>query len=171
MIGLGAKTGNNVSTADSKYAQLTSDVVNRVIEWHNLINFNAGTYNNTEVIGDNSNAKIQLKEITPGTYETSGNYTSNIFDTGIFLLEYDMIKFELLIPANTTAVIKCRSSDDSGNMGDWSAALSNNQELTCSGRYIQWKIDMTGDGTVTPELNSLDLIFCKKLQNIIEGNQ
>jgi len=88
-------------------------------------------------------------------YKTSGEFESNIFNSNFYSLDWNTIYWQINIPSGCSVIIKAKASDDYGDLGLYSNALSNGEELTVSGRYIQWKLEFIGNGKYTPKLQEL----------------
>ena len=96
-------------------------------------------------------------------YVSDGTYTSKIYDSTYWAMEWLLLRFSLELPTNTSAIIRVRASDNQSSMGDWSSALSNNEDLEALnivGRYVQFKAEFgTLDEDYTPLLRLLGIKY------------
>ena len=83
-------------------------------------------------------------------------YSLLVILMGGFLLT--KITFASTIPDSTTLTIKTRTSEDGILWGAWSGAYSSGDDITQSGKYIQWKADMTGE-EFTPEIDRVSIFY------------
>ncbi len=100
-------------------------------------------------------------------YLASGNYLSPITDSGSANSEYYTINLLTQIPANTNIKIQYRVSDSSAMTGAvwkgpdgtnttyYSTSGSYDLPIGTKGRYLQYKIDFTGDTVKTPLLEEI----------------
>lgn len=103
-----------------------------------------------------------------GLYSLSGTYTSNIYDSLFPNLDWLKIYFNQLVPTNTTATYKVRTSVDNITWGVWSSAYANGDAITEVGRYVQWKADLTTtDNTITPKIYDLSLTYLANPRSIV----
>lgn len=58
------------------------------------------------------------------------------------------------VPEGSEMVLKVRGGDDSSELGPWSAALQPPFEFT-GGRYLQYRVELSSDGTDTPVLDEI----------------
>lgn len=100
-------------------------------------------------------------------YETSGTFTSNSYDSTYPNLDWKKITYDATIPDGVTLTFKVRTSWDGTDWGDWSSAYSNGDEITESGRYIQWKVDLTGNGKTTPEINVTSIFYASPVSTTV----
>lgn len=100
-------------------------------------------------------------------FAASGTYLSNAHNTTYPYSDgYYRITFSVTIPDDTTLSIKTRTSEDGSTWGDWSSAYSNGDDITQSGKYIQWKGDFTG-GMDTPELDKLSIFYSTPASEVV----
>jgi hypothetical protein len=93
-----------------------------------------------------------------GYYE-SGTYTSNIFDSGFYSQAWSTSNWLQTTPAGCTAALYARASNDSSSMGAWTGPLTNGSVLGLTGKYLQWKVDFTGNKSSTPNLGYFGNVF------------
>lgn len=105
-----------------------------------------------------------LNLVSDAGYQRTGEFESNIYNSSYYSLDWGIIEWEVIIPSGCTIVIKAKASNDSGDLGSYSSALSNGEDLTITGRYIQWKIEFTGNGRYTPKLNDLHINYAYPLR-------
>lgn len=80
-----------------------------------------------------------INVISDTGYAISGTFESQEYDSGYYGLEWGTIEYELVQPTGLTIIIKARAGNNSGNLGNYGTALSNNTETNLTGRYIQWQ--------------------------------
>ena len=91
-------------------------------------------------------------------FATSGTYTSNSYNTGYTALDYDEITYAVTLNGGT-ATFKVRTSPDGAAWGSWSSAYASGDDVTESGKHIQWKVDLTGSGVVSPEVSRCSIFY------------
>lgn len=99
-------------------------------------------------------------------YKTSGEWESHKYNSGYNNINWTRIDWSSIIPENSTLSVKIRASNDFNMMGEYSENLQGDCEINISGKYLQWKCEMTGNGLVTPALSRLliSYIFPSTLQ-------
>jgi hypothetical protein len=98
-------------------------------------------------------------------YQTSGTILSNIFDTGV-LSNWENLSYTATVPSGSAVNVKVRA----GNQPDLSdaaafsscTAISSDTDITSAcapdiSRYVQYQLTLTGDGGVTPLIQSLSI--------------
>jgi len=88
----------------------------------------------------------------------SGWLQSSILDTGENP-QWASIEWDSALPAGTLLSVKFRSSDDSGNMGNWSGEYLSPSEISGSmDRYFQYRIELTStQSEISPILTAFRL--------------
>jgi len=115
------------------------------VRWTTPTDFNKGTFNNTEVFGNGTDAVIKLEE-----NPISGNYISNVYDT---TKEYNngYINLSPLIIGDSSKLsVSSRTSQDNITFSNWSVSYdaSNGFDITQTGRYIQWRAEFNNSATL-----------------------
>jgi hypothetical protein len=100
-------------------------------------------------------------------YPTSGSLTSNIYDTGVGE-NWGNLSYSATVPTNSTVSVLVRAGNQS-NLSDalaftsCSAIASGNAiTSTCAPnnkRYVQYQLQFTSDGSVTPTFNSITIQY------------
>ena len=133
------------------------------VRWTTPTDFNKGTFNNTEVFGNGTDAVIKLEENpieennilynnisnNAGSF-SSGNYISNVYDT---TKEYNngYINLSPLIIGDSSKLsVSSRTSQDNITFSNWSVSYdaSNGFDITQTGRYIQWRAEFNNSATL-----------------------
>jgi hypothetical protein len=93
-------------------------------------------------------------------YPASGSYTSDVIDAG-GQVSWDSITADVDLPTGTGVTFSLRTSEDGNAWSGWTApqALTGaTQAVTIAdGRYVQYELALTGDGTASPEVRSISL--------------
>lgn len=103
------------------------------------------------------------------TFTSSGNLVSSIFDTG-YAATYGNINFGVTTPANTSVVVKVRTSSNADMSGaaDFSSCdtinsdsdISSNNCVTNGQRYIQYQVTLnSSDNFSTPTFNNISIQY------------
>jgi hypothetical protein len=106
---------------------------------------------------------------SPGTL-VSGTSGTTYFDTGISGAKWNAIFWDEIIPDVTTDIqFWVRASDNSGAFtgftddtgwsGPWSSPVTSDSVSLPSGRYMQWKAELSSDGTQTPTLQEVRVYY------------
>jgi len=97
---------------------------------------------------------------------SSGNLTSSILDTGFeSAFSYGLLSWDAVLPDDCSLAARVRSSDDDGDLGDWSEPITVSgtdvsDYLTEEGRYFQYRIEFGGtDPNQTPILESIEISY------------
>lgn len=93
-------------------------------------------------------------------YQTSGNWESNIFNSGNLSQVWSKIRFTLTTPSGTTISIVGKASNKS-DLSDTSygSALSNGEETNLVGQYLQLKVTFTGTQTVRADCDDVGVEY------------
>jgi len=101
------------------------------------------------------------------TYPTSSTLTSNIYDTGV-LSDFGNLTYAATVPTNTTVSVLVRAGNQA-NLSDAPAftscgAISSGAAITSScaphkSRYVQYQLQFTSDGSVTPTFTSITIPY------------
>jgi len=97
-------------------------------------------------------------------YRPSGNLTSAILDTG-GAPAWGYISWHGNTPSNTQLRFRVRASNNSGNMGNWSAYITNSGAdlhtyLTNGLRYFQYQTDLSStNNQTTPRLDDVSITY------------
>jgi hypothetical protein len=93
-------------------------------------------------------------------YPTSGLYTSDVIDAG-GPVSWDSIAADLDLPAGTAVTVSLRTSEDGNAWSGWSSpeGLTGATQPVAipNGRYIQYELTLTGDGSASPEVRAISL--------------
>ena len=92
-------------------------------------------------------------------YETSGTYETNIVDSTYLSLDWKTVSFVQTTPSGTSITIKAKASNNSGTMGSYGSALTNQTDVGVSGQYIQFEVTMAGVPAERPDINSLAVTY------------
>ena len=107
----------------------------------------------------------KLYEIGPGL-EREGTVESDVFDAGAYTL-WGRLSFEAALNGGRVSVTTRSGNLDQPqkNWSPWSAAIANGKGGRVSSpaaRFIQWKATLTGDGSASPDLDSVDVAYLPK---------
>jgi hypothetical protein len=107
----------------------------------------------------------KVYEIGPGT-EREGSIESDVFDSSMFSL-WGRVSFEARLNGGQVAVMTRSGNLDQPqkNWSPWSAAVTSTKGARATSpasRFVQWKAMLTGDGTRSPELESVDVAYLPK---------
>jgi len=100
-----------------------------------------------------------------------GRLTSSVVDLGVGQ-ESAALDWDAVTPPGTTLGLACRSSDDAGDLGPWSEALSSAGEITPPpGRFFQYRVEMeTTEPDVSPILHELSLTSTPAPEECVPGS-
>jgi hypothetical protein len=155
------------------------DGLNQVSIIPTVNNFHAGAITPLGMIGDidefniytvvlsqanvdfryNAGAGTESPVFTQDTYPTTAQYLTNIADSEIAGQYWGSFNFMRTTPSGTTAVVKCRVSDDANNMGAFGSALVPGATIGLNGQFIQFSVDFTGTDTVRAMVDYISSLF------------
>jgi len=114
---------------------------------------------------------------TGGGYSSYGHLESRVFDTGLLGAVYDSLFTDHTAPTGTSIIFKVRANDSrfwipapndpnnytGGNgtwdlSGEWTTVTGNDISFIV-GQYVQWRVEMTSTGSVTPVLSEIRLYY------------
>lgn len=90
-------------------------------------------------------------------YETSGSYEITIHYSGY--MSWKNITFDLIIPVLTTAKVYTKNANIVIDPQYKYVERQNNEDMDLEGMYLQWKLELTGNGAKTPILNWLEIEY------------
>ena len=179
----GTETVTKPANTDLKYQYSTNsgstyngdwlDLVQLVSALHGITCYGSGTDKIRFKFQLTTNINISTPEIdnlnvtSSSGYKTSGTYTSNSYNSAYIDLDWKTITYGIDLPAGTTIVFKVRTSNDGTVWGLWSSAYASGEEITETGKYIQWKVDLTGTGFLSPKVNSNSISYISPAVSII----
>jgi hypothetical protein len=92
--------------------------------------------------------------------DTTGSYTSCILDSGATNTDWGTLTYSSTEPASTAVAVSTRTSNDGVSWSSFSSAIASAADIPSAvGRYLQYKIDLTGTATTGPQVDSLSLTF------------
>ncbi len=100
-----------------------------------------------------------------GGYYTSGSYLSSVFDSGGTGTFWNNVFWKEVVPVNTDLTVAVRSGDTPVPDGSWSSFSAeltdpNFSNISSSlGRYLQYRVSLTSDGSGTPELDWINVTY------------
>ncbi|HEX5164078.1 MAG TPA: IPT/TIG domain-containing protein, partial [Thermomicrobiales bacterium] len=101
-------------------------------------------------------------------YQASGSFTSRVLDAG-GAATWTSANWSASTPAGTTLAVSVRSGTTPVPDGSWSSFStlgSNGAAIANTGRYLQYRLDLTGDGAgITPRLR--DILFTYTLSGAL----
>jgi hypothetical protein len=114
-------------------------------------------------VGTDANQEDLLlyEEVTE--YSQQGNYTSTTFDAGS-VQPFPEFTASSVLPSSTNANVTVRLSNSSDMTGSVSTKLEvggglNSEVLDTEARYTEFTVDMSGDGSSTPELDQVSIKY------------
>jgi len=123
-------------------------IVNYLTKWDDDVDFDKGTYTNTERVNSGTTAYVRLLAVT-----NSGEYISNEYNSGNLSQQWEEINYSVSTPTGTAIIIRGRAGNYTGSLGSYSSAYTNNDETNLIGQYIQWKAELTGTAVAIPTLD------------------
>ena len=124
-----------------------------------------------EIVGSGDSAYLALTETSPGVFATSGEWISEIIDSGIPYLDWLAAFGVVDYPkATTTLEVFIRVADNTAHFPyiGWGESIYNGDHVLNGGRYLQGKIVMTGDAATTPKVHELHLRYDPNPMKIVE---
>ena len=137
----------------AQYSQKITDsqyfVSNFQIRWRVV-----GLDNNEHVYVDLVNVSVQRNE---STYYTSGSLISQAHDTTRDLPDYNNIIVGNTTPSGTTVTTWMKTADTQANLSTatWYTTVSQLPDK----RWVQWRINLTGNTYLTPTINDVNLTW------------
>ena len=110
--------------------------------------------NNRHVYVDLVNVTVERRE---NGYYTLGNLLSKTHDTTRTLPNYNNIIVGNTIPSGTTFVTGVRSADTQANLS--TATFYTTISQVPNKRWVQWRINLTGNSYLTPTINDVNLTW------------
>ena len=108
----------------------------------------------------NASHTITADWIRVDEFPTSGTFTSDTIDAGATTSWQD-VAGEVSLPPGTAVNVRLRSSDDGSNWSAWSGpvalAASPQSATVPAGRYVQYELELIGDSSATPVVESITL--------------
>lgn len=120
---------------------------------------------------NNATPELSNINITSETgLETYGEVESNIYNSTISGLSWGEVLFSTTVPAGTSIDIYARAADTTAEVGVASYSTMNNETITgLTGKYIQWKAELSGTTTARPELDKISFKYSTPSHVIVEG--
>ena len=102
---------------------------------------------------------VDWLRMTP--YASAGTFTSRILGSEGAGSDWGSFSYVADVPAVTTLTFDVRTGDVPTPDGSWTewAPISQGDDVTTSGRYLQYRATATGDGEATPVLQSVTLPY------------
>jgi hypothetical protein len=124
-----------------------------------VADFSAGTQNGTAVTTSSSGSAVQLAAgALPGTFQSSGTFTSSVFDAAS-TVTWGTANWTATLPAGTSLTVMVRTGNTATPDSSWSAwtSVTNQGSISSlSGRYFQYEVIMgTSNLTQTPTLSDI----------------
>ena len=143
-FGSGAWAQYSQKITDSQYFKSNFQIRWRVV----------GLHNNAHVYVDLVNVTVERNE---SGYYTSGNLLSKVHDTTRTLPDYNNIIVGNTVPSGTTITTWVRSADTQANLSTatWYTTISQVPDK----RWVQWRINLTGNTYLTPTINDVNLTW------------
>ena len=143
-IGSGAWIQYSQKITDSQYFISNFQVRWRVISLHN----------NAHVYVDLVNVSVERNE---SGYYTSGSLISQAHDTTRNVPDYNNIVVNNATPSGTTIITWVKAADTQANLSTatWYTTMSQLPDK----RWIQWRINLTGNHYRTPTINEINLTW------------
>lgn len=143
-VGSGAWAQYSQKIVDSQYFKSNFQIRWRVV----------GLNNNEHVYVDVVNVTVERNE---SGYYSSGNLISIAHDTTRTLPDFNNVHVDNSTPASTTVTSWVRSADIQANLSTatWYTAISQVPDK----RWVQWRINLTGNTYSTPTINDVNLTW------------
>jgi len=121
----------------------------------------AATYSadngNTWVV-DNARDVVFRFEVIESIYRySSGFLTSSVYDAED-VLDWGVIEWDNITPENTQLVVQVRADNQYPISTNW-IEVENGQNLGVSARYIQYRVELTGDNVATPVFSGIRIHY------------
>lgn len=143
-FGEGAWAQYSQKITDSQYFKSNFQIRWRVV----------GLNNNEHVYVDVVNVTVERNE---SGYYTTGNLLSKVHDTTRTLPDYNNINVGNIVPSGTTVTTWVRAADIQANLSTatWYTTISQVPDK----RWVQWRINLTGNTYLTPTINDVNLTW------------
>jgi hypothetical protein len=143
-FGSGVWTQYSQKITDSQYFKSNFQIRWRVV----------GLNNNEHVYVDVVNVTVERNE---SGYYSTGNLLSSAYDTTRNMPDYYSIVVGDTAPSGTTVIPWVRSADTQANLS--SATWFSTMSQVPSERWVQWRINLTGDTYYTPTITDVNLTW------------
>jgi hypothetical protein len=93
-------------------------------------------------------------------YQTSGIFQSQTFDAGVGV-GFNYLTFTATKPSGTNIILEVATNTDNATW-NYAGSYTTAGEIplaSASGRYLRYRATLTGDGTVTPQLNDVTVNY------------
>lgn len=91
-------------------------------------------------------------------FKTSGSWESDEYDSAQINQEWNKIAYVLTEIVGESGTVSARAGNITTVLGDYTVLLTG-EETNFTGRYFQWKVSFTGNGTTTPNLLQLSIQY------------
>lgn len=178
-------TGAEVTSSDAQLFANGSTVTTTYTSvgggWYQLTGTVSGTASSVQYgVQAKANKTVYVDSVSLNSYAASGTLTSNIFDSGQSS-DWGTLTYTATTPANTTATVKIRTSNDSAMSGatDFSscdaissgADISSNSCVTDNHRYVQYLLTLsTTNQSSTPTFSDFSLAFTANAPSSLSGS-
>jgi phosphodiesterase/alkaline phosphatase D-like protein len=100
------------------------------------------------------NLTVDWMRVSP--YATAGSFTSRVFDGG-GPTNWGIVSWNGSTPSGTSVSVNLRVGDIGTPDGTWTEffSVANGASAGTNSRYVQYRADLAGNGTVTPELQDV----------------
>jgi len=94
-------------------------------------------------------------------FETSGNWVSNQYNSTYSDLNWDIVTFVTAVPSGATLAVKARAANSLTELdaASYGSAITSGDDADVIGQYLQFKVELGGDSTVTPNIDVLRVRF------------
>jgi type II secretory pathway pseudopilin PulG len=121
-----------------------------------------------------ANPGVTIVELVSAVYGASGEYISSEFDRGSESIRYNSLEWNESLVSGSTIDLMVRSANSSPNLSsatwvgsdgtDSSTYTDSIEEITLDpsrtgNRYFQYKVNLTSDGNVTPQVHDVTLDY------------
>jgi hypothetical protein len=125
------------------------------------LTFNAAGLANSNVYYSNvftggANLVADYVRVAP-TYAASGTYTSCTLDAGLGSA-WQSIAWNAATPVGSGLTVEWQTSADGSTWSGWTTASSSTGSSVAPNRYLQYRLNLTGDTLVTPLVDSVTLL-------------
>lgn len=143
-FGSGAWTQYSQKVTDSQYFKSNFQIRWRVV----------GLNNNEHLYVDLVNVSVERNE---SGYHSTGSLVSQAYDTTRNMPDYNSILVNQTAPSGTTVTTWIRTAETQSNLTN--ATWYNQISQVPDKRWVQWRINLTGDTYRTPTVNEVNLTW------------
>jgi hypothetical protein len=121
-----------------------------------MSNTGASNYYLYQSNNGSANLSVEYVQAAP-TYAAAGTYTSCTLDAGVGNA-WQSISWNASVPVGAGLIVETRTSDDGLIWNGWNVASTSSGSSISPARYVEYKLSLSGDTQVTPQVNSLTLL-------------